>query len=70
VYLIEKYEKRQGNGTFIASKDLPIDDGEMMEFQEEEKGDFSSRRMSNGSTQSGGVTLALSQAEKYIDEFF
>jgi len=50
VYLIEKYEKRQGNGTFIASKDLGIDDGEMMEFQEEEKGDFSSRRMSNGST--------------------
>jgi hypothetical protein len=50
--LIEKYETRQGggNGAFVASKDLPIDDGEMMEFQEEEKGDFSSRRMSNGST--------------------
>jgi len=27
-----------------------MDDGEIMEFQEEEKGDFSSRRMSNGST--------------------
>jgi hypothetical protein len=50
VYLIEKYEKRQGSGAFIASKDLPIDDGDMMEFQEEEKGDFSQRRMSNGST--------------------
>jgi hypothetical protein len=47
--LIEKYEKRQGTGTFVASKDLPIDDRDMMDFQEEEKGDFSSRRMSNGS---------------------
>ncbi len=44
-----------------------------MVFQEneEEKGEFSQRRMSNGSNnQSGGVTQALAQAESYIEEFF
>jgi hypothetical protein len=49
------------------------EDGDIMVFQEkeEEKGELSQRRMSNGSSnQSGGVTQALAQAESYIDEFF